>query len=226
MAPDLDELREIYLADLRKQVPRNFKLRSRVRYPEAWAKLESPERIMLLERENIENVWVWSDLHFGHKNIIDFSDRPFPDTHQMNEHLIANFNEYVKPTDISIWVGDVAFMNDEKANEILARCNGYKILVAGNHDFHKKKLKNLNFDEIYLFYLFETPDVDLVFTHYPIEKGLPWPCVNVHGHIHVGKYQLDSPQHINVCCEFHNYRPIELKQLIEWARMRVISHGI
>lgn len=225
MAPVLtiEELRQIYLADLSKMVPREFKLRPRVRYPEKWAKLRSPQNTRLLEQEHISKTWVWSDLHFGHKNIIEFSDRPYPDIPTMNQHLVENFNDYVGEDDISIWVGDVAFMNDAAANELLDQCNGYKILVVGNHDFDHKRLKKLNFDEVHLLYTIEHPDVDLVFTHYPIEEGLPVPYINVHGHVHNTKYKFETLQHINVCCEFHDYKPVPLETIIGWAKTRVQS---
>lgn len=243
MNTDIEKLREICLADLTEEVQRGVNVRfcaetgkyietpnikPKVRYPAAWKKLASPQAELLLEADDFSKTWVWSDLHFGHKNIIRFSDRPFPSVEAMTIELVDNFNMCVGSNDKSIWVGDVAFLKDPKANEILNECNGYKILVVGNHDFHHKKLKKLNFDETYLFYVVPTPEVDLVFTHYPIMRYLlPWPNINIHGHIHIGgDYKLDSDQHINVNCEFHDYMPIQLEWLIEQARMRVISHGI
>ena len=35
-------------------------------------------------------VKVWSDLHLGHANIIDYQDRPFHDVHEMDGTLWAN----------------------------------------------------------------------------------------------------------------------------------------
>lgn len=243
MVTNIEKLREICLTDLTEEVQRGFnyrycheteefietpKIKPKVRYPAQWKKLASPEQDSLLGPDDIAKTWVWSDLHFGHKNIIRFSDRPFASLDAMTAELIDNFNMCVGPNDKSIWVGDVAFLKDSKANEILDQCNGYKILVVGNHDFNHKKLKQLNFDETYLFYLVETPEVDLMFTHYPIMRYLlPWPYINIHGHVHVGgDYKFESDQHINVNCEFHDYLPVQLEWLIKQAHQRVISHGI
>lgn len=158
-------------------------------------------------------VWVWSDLHFGHKNIIRFSDRPFPDIPTMDEMLIQNFNEFVAPEDSSIWVGDVAFYNDERANSILHRCNGYKILVIGNHDFQKKNLKKLHFDEVHIVYNLTIDDTVVAFTHYPMDN-LPEGWINIHGHVHKGKGdKAATNRHINVNCEFIDYKPISLEHL-------------
>lgn len=170
------------------------------------------------------DTWVWSDLHFGHKNIIRFSDRPFSDIPTMDEMLIQNFNELVKPEDNSIWVGDVAFYNDERANSILHRCNGYKILVIGNHDFQKKNLKKLHFDEVHVVYNLTIDDHVVAFTHYPMDN-LPNGWVNCHGHVHKSKpdqaTKSATNRHINVNCEFIDYKPINLTEIAR--RVNIMS---
>lgn len=186
---------------------------------EQWKKIPPCEPIANLAEKK---VWVWSDLHFGHKNIIRFSNRPYPDVTTMNEHLILNFAEKVHPDDISIWVGDVSFMSDIYTNLALARCPGYKILVVGNHDFDRKDLKELNFDEVHIVYPVSIDGVDLIFTHYPMDH-IPEPWINIHGHEHVAKRTASDTVHINVNCEFHDYRPIELTDIIQWAKTRVTS---
>jgi len=228
---ELDYLRELYIADLSKIVTYNKNPRPRVAHPGKWAKLES--RITLHENINepislpfindSRKVWVWSDQHFFHKNIIDFSERPFENVEQMNEHLIANYNEYVDKDDICIWVGDVGFSGTTILNEILDRCHGYKILIIGNHDFNGKKLRKLNFDETHLIYTIDYPDVSMVFTHYPM-YNIPYPYVNIHGHLHVFPNPISNhPLHINVNCEVQEYRPKELTEVLKQARMRLIA---
>lgn len=50
-------------------------------------------------------IWFTSDTHFGHKNIIDYSNRPFSSVEEMNEVLINNCNERVSNDDeIYLWV--------------------------------------------------------------------------------------------------------------------------
>lgn len=227
MTTELDIWRQLYLEDLTKMVSYDGgrTKRPRVRNPQMWENVST----MLLESEQetkqypFDNkTWVWSDLHFFHKNIIDFSDRPYPDVDTMNEHLVANFNDYVGKDDTSIWVGDIGFSNDTAINKLIDQCNGYKILIVGNHDFNKKKLRKLNFDETHLIYQIDTPHVDLVFTHYPMDN-LPLPYFNVHGHLHVyppKNYFSNSLQHLNVNCEFIDYKPMDLDKLILHASVR------
>ncbi len=172
-------------------------------------------------------VWLWSDQHFGHKNIIGFSNRPYPTVKLMEECMIGNHNDLVQPNDVCIWVGDFAFAKDDEANEILHRMNGYKILILGNHDLNRKKVKKLHFDEIHLMQKIEVPvkdgrTFDLVFTHYPMHNLPKKNVVNIHGHEHVAfLYSADSPQHINVNCELHGYKPLSMQSIIQFINKRI-----
>ena len=56
-----------------------------------------------------DNVYAWSDLHFDHKNIIQYSNRPFGSKDHMNEAMLANYREVITPDDIVIFGGDIAF---------------------------------------------------------------------------------------------------------------------
>lgn len=224
-------LRQLYLEDLSKTVTYNKNPRSRVAHPGKWKKLEAlislgegiTEPIDLPINDPDRNVWCWSDQHFSHKNIIEFSERPFVDVDEMNEHMIANYNEYVGENDVCIWGGDVGFGGNQAINEILSRCNGYKILVVGNHDFKKKNLRCLDFDEIHLVYTVDYPDVSMVFTHYPM-ANIPWPWVNIHGHLHIyPKAETGHPLNININCELQGYRPRLLSEVAKLAALRIIS---
>lgn len=55
-----------------------------------------------------EDVLVWSDLHLGHGNIIDYQDRPFLDREDMDEELWRAWSRVVKPHHTLVVVGDVA----------------------------------------------------------------------------------------------------------------------
>lgn len=217
---DTARLQKLYLDDLTRMVRKGTVMRPRVRNPKKWKNLrtilaEDVEDAKVITPEDFDRTWVWSDLHFSHKNIIKYSNRPFGDVQHMNESLIRNFNSVVGPDDISIWVGDVTFGSDQQANQLLSKCPGYKILIVGNHDFDKKQLKDLYFDEIHLMYFSEHDETSLVFTHYPM-GNLPRKHINVHGHLHVGHAHLyGPPTHLNVNCEFHNYTPISLTEVFK-----------
>ena len=75
-----------------------------------------------------------SDSHFGHKNILEFCNRPFQNTHEMNETLIKNWNSVVGPKDEIYHLGDFGLASPNYIRSILERLNGRKFLIVGNHD--------------------------------------------------------------------------------------------
>lgn len=79
-------------------------------------------------------IWFTSDTHLGHTNIIKYCDRPFKNTDEMDERIIANWNDIVSPDDTVFHLGDVALGDISKSLPKVARLNGYKICVLGNHD--------------------------------------------------------------------------------------------
>lgn len=83
-------------------------------------------------------IWT-SDLHFGHRNVVKYCNRPYKDAEgnphldSMHEAMIAIWNAAVKPKDTVICVGDFS-LNPKWSREITPKLNGYKILIPGNHD--------------------------------------------------------------------------------------------
>lgn len=80
------------------------------------------------------SVWFTSDTHFGHRNIIRYSQRPYRDVAHMTEGLVAAWNDRVGLDD-DVWhLGDVAMGALEHSLEAVRRLHGRKHLVPGNHD--------------------------------------------------------------------------------------------
>ena len=82
------------------------------------------------------NLWLTSDTHFCHDNIIQYCGRPFANAEFMNEYLIEQWNSVVKPGDIVYHLGDVTLGLNHR-NEfprLVPRLNGSKRLIVGNHD--------------------------------------------------------------------------------------------
>jgi calcineurin-like phosphoesterase family protein len=213
---EVELLREMYLEDLKKLISFDGGKTHRPRV----RRVSNYERIPTIPASSIdhyENIWVWSDTHFGHKNIIKYCDRPFCDLDDMSQQMINNHNDVVGDNDLVIWVGDVAFMGDDRANEILANLKGDRILIIGNHDINKGKVKNLNFKEKHLIYVIDGAP-PIVFTHFPFEN-CPGDWINVHGHIH-NSYDTNSLQHINVSVEAIDYRPVHWDDITRMAKTR------
>ena len=172
----------------------------------------------------------YSDPHLGHKNIIKYANRPFESVYEMNETLIANYNNIICKDDFCLWFGDTVFMGKEDARIMLARFNGKKALIKGNHDKHSPNwFLSLGFS-----YIFDTP-IHLSIGGYPVRashypyittlKGVPrnkyvdrYPApkkgeILLHGHIH-NKIKINGNQ-IHVGVDAWDYSPISIKQIQE-----------
>lgn len=80
------------------------------------------------------NIFFTADHHFGHENIIKFSERPFESLDQMNEELIKRWNEKVEPGDTVYHLGDMSLGKPDFTKEILDRLHGNIHLIKGNHE--------------------------------------------------------------------------------------------
>lgn len=89
-------------------------------------------------------VFIVSDTHFNHVNIIAFCSRPFADVDEMNESLILRWNNCVRPQDTVIHLGDVGFRY-ETLFDIVPRLHGRKLLIRGNHDWNSDRMERVGF---------------------------------------------------------------------------------
>ena len=83
--------------------------------------------------------WFTADTHFGHGGALGLFKRPFASVAEMDEMMIARWNERVAPHD-DIWhLGDFAVLTKKaaaegRAGELLDRLHGRKRLIVGNND--------------------------------------------------------------------------------------------
>lgn len=153
------------------------------------------------------NVFLTSDSHFGHENIIQYCNRPFVSAQEMDETLIERWNSAVKPADKVYHLGDVA-MNERALKAVMPRLNGSKRLIRGNHDIFKTKLYLQWFKEVYSIRVLD----GLALTHIPIHPdSMGRYRANVHGHVH-NSTALKFP-YVNVCVEVTGYAPVALESV-------------
>lgn len=162
-------------------------------------------------------IFVTSDLHFGHKNIIKYENRPFKDVEEMDSKLIKNWNNTVANTDIVYILGDFSWYRGEKTNEILKQLNGMKILIRGNHDknfLDDKKFDKSLFEEICDYKVIKENGIHYVLFHYPIAEfdGKNNGYIHLYGHIHSMNLLLEArlEHSYNVGVDRNNYKPINL----------------
>ncbi|MDR1900913.1 MAG: metallophosphoesterase [Treponema sp.] len=158
-------------------------------------------------------VYIWSDLHLGHENIIRYCNRPFKDAAEMNETLLHAWKVTVRSGDTIINLGDVSLkLSEEYLAEALRLLPGYKILVMGNHDRRKpvRWWMDVGFDEVYPYPIVYEGKYILSHTIVDIFKGSPF--INIHGHIH--NLESGIPNCINVSVEKTGYKPVLLDGLV------------
>lgn len=91
------------------------------------------------------NVFFTSDEHHGHRNIIDFCNRPFSSLEEQTEKIVSNHNEVVKAGDRVYHLGDMFWRTFaiSSALQTVKRLNGQHYYIFGNHDelFRHKSLQ-------------------------------------------------------------------------------------
>jgi calcineurin-like phosphoesterase family protein len=186
------------------------------------------------------NHWFTSDTHWGHANIIKYSNRPFADVREMNEHLVQEWNKLVKPGDIVHHLGDFAFMPYKDFKTLLWSLNGNIEGVFGNHDkeLHKNQADILRQGKI------------TSLRHYQELKlsGCPMIClfhygqrvwnkshhgsIMLYGHSHGSLPPFGKSVDVGVDCTeiTTEYRPIHLDEVLDYMSKRdfkaVDHHGM
>ena len=159
-------------------------------------------------------VFVSSDLHFDHDNIIRFCRRPFRDRHEMNEALLQNWNKTVGSRDRVYYLGDMAYgKGSHVTDRWLDKLNGKIFFIRGNHDRDVITKAQVVNDQVAIRY----KGHDFLLMHSPY-RPRNWDGWIIHGDKHNNdpdyprvNYQNKT---INVCVEMTNYAPISLDDII------------
>ena len=132
--------------------------------------------------------WFTADTHFGHRAILEYTDRIDATVEEMDERLVAVWNSIVLPGDTVWHLGDFSFHKRAEAQTLFDRLNGAKHLVAGNHD--NRQARNLGWESVSDLHTVKVDTDDgrfeAVLCHYPL---MTWNRaqhgrVHLHGHSH------------------------------------------
>lgn len=156
-------------------------------------------------------IWLISDTHFDHSNIIKYCARPFVDVKEMNRILIKNWNNTVKENDTVYFLGDMSFGRNSRGPRYwLGKLNGKIIYIRGNHDKSNlgKQYEVVNYKG-HKFLLVHNPE--------SVDSFDGW---IIHGHKHnsdLVNYPFINRERrtINVSVETIGYKPISFDQIIE-----------
>ena len=179
------------------------------------------------------SVWLVSDTHFGHEKtctVFKREDgsplRPFSSAEEMDEFMIKAWNERVKPNDKVYHLGDVVI--NRKFLSVLARLNGDKVLIRGNHDIFKLEDYTTYFRDIRGYHVMN----GLILSHVPVHAdSLARFGANIHGHLHANRVMrargVDAktgeilysneidPRYHCVCVEHTDFAPILFEDVLK-----------
>lgn len=172
----------------------------------------------------MRDIWLISDTHFGHSNILKFTDsdgelirgKLFETVEEMDQTMIDNWNKTVKPGDIVYHLGDLFMGDKDKFLKNFKWLHGKKRLIVGNHDDIKWIAKHELFQKIMMWRMF--PEHGLLLTHTPAHESTLFEgrfkgkeAISVHGHIH--QNPAPTEKHRCVCVEQINYTPIHIEDV-------------
>lgn len=158
----------------------------------------------------MRRVFFTADHHFGHENIIRFCNRPFRSTNEMDETMIAAWNEEVGVDDVVYYVGDFAYgAHPQRVKSIFERLHGEKHLIFGSHDNNPiVTLPWANPPQMMRIVHIEKQMV--VLCHYAMRT---WPgvrrgAIHLYGHSHGRLPGIGNSTDVGVDC--WDFRPVDL----------------
>jgi calcineurin-like phosphoesterase family protein len=176
---------------------------------------------------NLDNILVWSDVHFGHRNVMKFcpATRPWAadplnptddETKVMDKALIEAWNKRTKGKTIFM-LGDFSFSRDSEYNAwIFSQLLGDKHLILGNHDH--SDTRKLPWSSISNYKELKVEGNQFILFHYPISSwnNCRHGSFHLHGHVHgehvPGKQTLRM---LDVAVDNGFAEPISLRECID-----------
>lgn len=171
------------------------------------------EKLKLKIFRRKRKIFVTSDHHFDHDNIIRFCNRPFHNVRQMNRALLNNWNNLVGKNDIVLYLGDIRYGRSSRSTDYwINKVNGELIFVKGNHD--NDDMEHPHHNKVIIHY----QGFKILLVHSPEDIPSDWNGWTLHGHYHNNKPEYGfinkRLKTINVSVELTEYKPVELDMII------------
>lgn len=164
-----------------------------------------------------------SDTHFGHAGMLSdrmSRPRPFASREEHDEHLVAAWNNRVRPGDRVFHLGDVAYgCSLAHARSVFDRLVGHKTLIRGNHEARGERLPwEGGIHDVLRLSVRDRgmpSPVDLWLSHY---AHLSWPDLrrgrlHLYGHSHGSISPTARAADVGVDC--WAFRPVTIPEILE-----------
>ena len=189
-------------------------------------------------------VYITSDTHFGHKNIVRGttnwrtqdgeipidSTRDFQTIEQMNERLIDGINHHVGQDDTLIMLGDVSFGGFDNIGIFLERLVCHNIhLILGNHDHHidnNRDYVQKRFLSVQHYLEININDRNFVLCHYPLQSwhGMNKGVIHLHGHVHLPENRkFGNGKKMDVGVDGNGMDPYSIDEIIKIMDKRPVA---
>lgn len=176
-------------------------------------------------------IFITSDHHLGHENIIKHCRRPFANADQMDTYMVDQWNAVVGPNDDVYHLGDISHKRcpRERANDLIGSLNGRKHLLLGNHEIDNERGKQFDsrtpiedrliidpglFTTLNEGYFYLRLDGQLVvMSHYAMQTwhDMSKGTIHLHGHSH-GKL-TPKAKRLDVGVDDHDFKPWSWDQI-------------
>lgn len=185
------------------------------------------------------NVWLTSDLHLNHQNILKYepNSRPFKTIAEMNDKIIENYNERVKFGDMVYVLGDFILGAADEVGELVSRLqHGSLCLIPGNHDSPTKirTYKEIGINVLPQLYDLTYQNTKFVLCHYPMAtwKGREHGAIQAFGHVHSmeDSHRIEGNMpylwnQIHIGVDDNNLRPWLIEEAIDNCKLRANKKG-
>ena len=163
------------------------------------------------------SVYVISDTHFGHNNIIKFREG-FATWEEHDQYIKESILSVVGKRDSLYILGDVCVDRKGWHNVVDISQNVEHLhIVLGNHDMERKQAPSLqDYVDICRGVYGLRKYKGMWLSHAPVHADELRGSINVHGHVHANS--VPDERYFNACCEAVGYKPANLKDIEELLR--------
>lgn len=177
-------------------------------------------------------IYITSDLHLGHENVIKYSHRPFSSVEEMNATIIDNWNSRIKSNDEVFLLADFTLQSKISAEKYFSMLNG-KIFVTETQRHHDRNwLKKIPYfsrtgaEVRYIppIYEIKYQKKYFVLSHFPLMSWNKFHngSFNLHGHSH-GNIP-DTPRFIDIGVDSWSFYPTTLDQIVSYAAVKAVDN--
>lgn len=178
---------------------------------------------ILKKKDIMAKIFINSDLHINHTNILKYCNRPFKTIQEFEDTYVEFHNSKIGPNDFWLNLGDLMHGRGSSLKYLknfIKRLNGRKLLILGNHDtFSPCEYVKIGFEFVGDYMILNNSlfcHYPLTLNQYPVEKILNNKKHKFekiyHGHTHEREIKAnDNIERINCCYDKIGMNFIEIE---------------